>query len=118
MKQYGYVRISTVQQNIQRQIANIKAQYPEATKVMFTGINADSEAESLKKALAGAKGMGFMFGIEKNILTDKEAFDHVSYYDAVVLVERADSTSIDLINKEIELINLAGKKIASSLLVR
>ncbi|MCR5528932.1 MAG: hypothetical protein K6F49_06920 [Saccharofermentans sp.] len=101
-----------------RTVSNIKAQYPEATKVMFTGINADSEAESLKKALAGAKGMGFMFGIEKNILTDKEAFDHVSYYDAVVLVEKADMTSIELINKEIEQINLAGKKIASSLLVR
>ena len=101
-----------------RTVANIKTQYPETTKVMFTGIDAESEAETIKKALAGAKGMGFMFGIEKNILTDKEAFDHVSYYDAVVLVEKADTTSIDLINKEIEQINLAGKKIAGSMIFR
>lgn len=100
-----------------RTVSNIKTQYPETTKVMFTGIDAESEAENLKKALAGAKGMGFMFGIEKNILTDKEAFDHVGYYDAVVLVEKADSTSIDLINKEIEQIRLTGKVIAGSLIV-
>lgn len=101
-----------------RTVSNIKTQYPETTKVMFTGINAESEAENLKKALAGAKGMGFMFGIEKNILTDKEAFDHLSYYDAVVLVERVDKTSIELINKEVDQITIAGKEIVGSLLVR
>ena len=30
MKQYGYVRVSTLEQNKERQIANIKAQYPKA----------------------------------------------------------------------------------------
>ncbi len=101
-----------------RTLSNIKTQYPEATKVMFTGINAESEAESLKTALAAAKGLGFVFGIEKNILTDKDAFDHIGYYDVVVLVEKVDSTSLDLINKEIDQIDLAGKKIAGSLIVR
>ena len=101
-----------------RTLSNIRTKYPEATKVMFTGVNAESEAESLKKALESAKGMGFIFGIEKNILIDKEAFDHLGYYDVVVLVEKVDSTSVDLINKEIEQIDLAGKKIAGSLIVR
>lgn len=43
MKQFGYVRISTVQQNIQRQIANIKAQYPKAIIIQdeYTGTKMD-----------------------------------------------------------------------------
>ena len=100
-----------------RTVSNIKSQYPDVTKVMFTGINTESEAESLKKALGGAKGMGLMFGIENNILADKEAFDHLGYYDAVVLVERIDTTGVQLINKEVNQIKIAGKEVVGSLIV-
>lgn len=43
MKQYGYVRISTAQQIIERQVKNIKAQYPDAiiVKDEFTGTRMD-----------------------------------------------------------------------------
>ena len=43
MKVYGYVRVSTAKQNIDRQIRNIKAIYPEAIIVadMFSGTTAD-----------------------------------------------------------------------------
>ena len=39
MKQYGYVRISTQKQNIERQIRNIKKEYPAAIIVQdeYTG---------------------------------------------------------------------------------
>ena len=39
MKQYGYCRISTGRQNIERQIRNIKSEYPEAIiiKEVYTG---------------------------------------------------------------------------------
>ena len=39
MKQYGYCRISTKKQNIDRQVRNILTQYPNAIiiKEIFTG---------------------------------------------------------------------------------
>ena len=43
MKTYGYVRISTMQQNIERQIRNIKEKYPEAIIIQdeYTGTKMD-----------------------------------------------------------------------------
>ena len=43
MKIYGYVRISTMQQNIERQIRNIKEKYPEAIIIQdeYTGTKMD-----------------------------------------------------------------------------
>lgn len=101
-----------------RTISNIKNQYPDVSKVMFTGIRSGAEVASIKKTLEDAKGLGLVFGIEKNILTNKEAFDHLGYYDAVVLVERIDKTSVELIRKEIDQIKIAGKEIVGSLSVR
>lgn len=48
MKIYGYVRVSTMEQNIQRQIKNIKAQYPEAIIYQdeYTGRKMDRPAWS------------------------------------------------------------------------
>ena len=43
MKVYGYVRVSTMKQNIERQIRNIKAEYPDAVIVTdeYTGTKMD-----------------------------------------------------------------------------
>ena len=43
MKQYGYCRISTPQQNIDRQIRNIKKEYPNALIIeeVYTGTSQD-----------------------------------------------------------------------------
>ena len=43
MKRYGYVRISTMKQSLERQIRNIKAEYPEAVIVSdeYTGTKLD-----------------------------------------------------------------------------
>lgn len=48
MKKYGYVRVSTMEQNIERQIKNIKAQYPEAIIIQdeYTGTKMDRPAWS------------------------------------------------------------------------
>ena len=55
MKVYGYCRISRKQQNIERQIRNIKAAYPEAVIVQeaFTGTKVEGrkEFEKLLKAV-------------------------------------------------------------------
>ena len=47
MKTYGYARISRKQQNIERQIRNIKAAYPEAVIVQeaFTGTKVEGRRE-------------------------------------------------------------------------
>ena len=52
MKQYGYARISTSRQNIERQIRNIKAEYPNATivKETYTGTKFQGRKE-LEKLL-------------------------------------------------------------------
>lgn len=43
MKTYGYARVSTVKQNIERQVRNIKEQYPDAVMVQdaYTGTTLD-----------------------------------------------------------------------------
>lgn len=48
MKKYGYVRVSTMEQNIERQIKNIKAQYPEAIIIQdeYTGTKMERPAWS------------------------------------------------------------------------
>lgn len=48
MKKYGYVRVSTMEQNIERQIKNIKAQYPDAIIIQdeYTGTKMDRPAWS------------------------------------------------------------------------
>lgn len=46
MKTYGYVRVSTLQQNIERQIKNIKAEYPRAIIIQdeYTGTSMERPA--------------------------------------------------------------------------
>ena len=47
MKEYGYCRISTPQQSIDRQKRNIKAKYPKAhiSREAFTGTKVDGRKE-------------------------------------------------------------------------
>lgn len=56
-KRYGYVRVSTVKQSIERQIRNIKAEYPDAVIVTdeYTGTKMDRPgwAKVYKAAKAG-----------------------------------------------------------------
>lgn len=52
-KIYGYVRISTKKQNMERQIRNIQKEYPEAViiKEVYTGTNVDYILEGVNKYL-------------------------------------------------------------------
>ena len=108
----------TQEDAVYRALLNIKLIAPEAEKIMFTGIDSEKEVQALKSTLADVKGMSFKFGLEKNLLTDREALDHLSVYDAVVLVEKMDRTDIELLKKEIELIILSGKKIVGVMVIR
>lgn len=63
MKVYGYCRISRKQQNIERQVRNIKAAYPEAIIVQeaFTGtkIEGRKEFEKLLKGIISGDTLVF-----------------------------------------------------------
>ncbi len=101
-----------------RTVSNIKLSNPDMVKIMFTGIDSEKQVKEIKKSLEKAGNLGLQFGLEKNVLTDKEAYDHLKYYDGVVLVEKLDKSNCVLIKKEIEQIETAGKKVVGNLLVR
>ena len=101
-----------------RTVDNIKLSCPDVSKVMFTGIDSEVQIKSIKSSLEKTKDLGIQYGLEKNILTDKVAFDHLKNYDAVVLVEKIDKISTSLIKKEVEQIEIAGKKVIGTLLIR
>ena len=71
---YGYCRISTKKQNIERQERNIKATYPEALirKEVYTGTKSDrKEWSKLLKALKPFYGV-FMYNPYKYIPEHKK----------------------------------------------
>lgn len=103
---------------ISRTVKNIKSMYPDVETIAFTGAASDSYIEKLKPSLEKIKDMGLRFGLEKNILTDKEAFEHLQAYDAIVLVEKIDCADSVVIQREIEQIEIAGKKVAGAILIR
>lgn len=103
---------------IMRTVRNIKSMYPEVNTVAFTGADSEAYVGKLKPSLEKIKDLGLRFGLERNILTDKEAYDHLAAYDAVVLVEKLDRANAVVIQREVEQIEIAGKKVAGAILVR
>lgn len=108
----------TQEDAVLRTVSNIKLSNPEMVKIMFTGIDSEKQIKEIKKSLEKAGNLGLQYGLEKNILTDKEAYEHLKFYDGVVLVEKIDKVNSIVIKKEIEQIELAGKKVVGNLLVR
>ena len=74
--------------------------------------------ESIRKSLSAVKDTGITFKTEKDILTDKAAFESLIDSDAVIIVERLDKTSVALIKQEVEQIRIAGKDVVGSLILR
>lgn len=84
-KVYGYARISTKQQNIERQIRNIKTEYPEAVvlKEAFTGTKVEGRTEFVKLMKAVKAGDTIVFdsisrmsrNAEEGIKLYKECFE-------------------------------------------
>lgn len=103
---------------IVRTAFNIKAKYPDVKKVIFTGVSSEDAMESVKKVLSAVKDTGITFKTEKDILTDKAAFESLIDSDAVIIVERLDKTSVALIKQEVEQIRIAGKDVVGSLIFR
>lgn len=103
---------------IARTVSNIKAKYPDAKKVIFTGVSFADSMDDIKKTLSSVKDSGITFLVSRDILTDKEALESLNNSDAVVIVEKLDKTSIALIKKEIEQIRIFGKNVVGTLIYR
>lgn len=101
MATYGYVRISTAKQNIERQIRNILASYPDAkiTKEVFTG-----------KKFQGRKELDKL--LKKVKQGDTIVFDSVSRMSRNA--EEGVQLYMDLFDREINLIFLKERYIDTS----
>jgi len=89
-KEYGYVRISTVKQKLQRQIDNIKSLYPDATIIdeAYTGTTTDRPkwnklVEQIKKESAKGTDVTLIFDeVSRMSRNAKEGFeDYKMLYD-------------------------------------
>lgn len=74
MKQYGYVRISTVKQNLERQVRNIQQRYPEALIVreVYTGTKVQGRREFEKILMRVREGDTIIFDSVSRMSRDAE----------------------------------------------
>lgn len=103
---------------IHRTLANIKNSNEDVKSVMIIGTFTNKEKESISKSVADLKDLGLNVSVEGDILMDIKAFDNLKKYDAVVLVESLDKTSVDLIVKTINQVVLENKKVVGCLINR
>lgn len=101
-----------------RLIENISNYEEDISKVMITGNFSSSELESIKATLNENKVANISFGVEGDILENKVAFFNLKKYDAVVFVEDLDKSSIDMLNKKINQVTVANKKIVGCMIKR
>ena len=102
MKTYGYCRISTGKQNIDRQIRNIKDEYPEAMIVeeIYTGTKMEGREKWLKLIKNVREGDRIVFDSVSRMSRDAEegftAYEELyhSGIDLVFLKEPHINTSV------------------------
>lgn len=102
MKVYGYCRISTGKQNIDRQIRNIKSEYPDAYIVeeVYTGTKTSGREKWLKLMERVEKGDKIIFDSVSRMSRDAEegfaAYEKLFYkgVDLVFLKEPHINTSV------------------------
>ncbi len=122
---YGYCRISTMKQNIQRQIDNIKREYPNATIITeeYTGTKIERPAFSkLIKNLKAGDTVVFdevsrmSRNADEGIKLYTELFD--KGINLVFIKEPHINTSVyrDKLNKQIDKLNSTGNKATDKLL--
>ena len=106
----------TADDAVMRVLSGIKASSPDSKKIMFTGSVDGKILDSLKENIE-KNSKGILFGIEKNILTDNVTLDHVSHYDAVLLVEKRDKSSADMLLRQLERFDNYDKPVLGGILV-
>lgn len=125
MKTYGYCRISTMKQNIQRQIDNIKQKYPDALIITEEYTGTKIERPEFSKLMKNVKsGDTIIFDEVSRMSRDseegfklyEELFD--MGVNLIFIKEPHINTSVyrDKLNKQIEKINGTGNKATDKLL--
>lgn len=124
-KVYGYCRISTMKQSIQRQIDNIKREYPNATIITeeYTGTKIDRPA--LNKLLKNISA-GDTIVFDEVSRMSRNAADGIELYtdlfekgvNLVFIKEPHINTSVyrDKLDKQMEKLNSTGSKATDKLL--
>ena len=128
---YGYCRISTVKQKIQRQIDNIKREYPNAVIITeeYTGTttNRPNWNKLYKQAVSKAdKGEKVTIVFDEVSRMSRNAAEGIKLYEElynrgielVFIKEPHINTSVyrDKINKQIEKVNATGNKAQDKLI--
>ena len=124
-KVYGYARISTMKQNIQRQLDNIKSQYPDAILITEEYTGTTTDRPNLNKLIKNLKkGDTIIFDevsrMSRNAAEGVELYEQL--FDAginlVFIKEPHINTSVyrDKLNKQVEKLNTTGSKATDKLL--
>ena len=122
---YGYARISTMKQNIQRQLDNIKRLYPTATLITEEYSGTTTDRPNLQKLLKNLhEGDTIVFDevsrMSRNAAEGVELYEKL--FDAgvnlVFIKEPHINTSVyrDKLNKQVEKLNTTGSKATDKLL--
>lgn len=122
---YGYARISTMKQNIQRQLDNIKREYPTATLITEEYSGTTTDRPNLQKLLKNLhEGDTIVFDevsrMSRNAAEGVELYEKL--FDAgvnlVFIKEPHINTSVyrDKLNKQVEKLNTTGSKATDKLL--
>ena len=124
-KVYGYARISTMKQNIQRQLDNIKSKYPEATIISEEYTGTTTDRPKLNKLLKNIKeGDTIVFDeVSRMSRNAEEGFElYEKLFDKginlIFIKEPHINTSVyrNKLNKQIDKINSTGSKATDKLL--
>lgn len=116
---YGYARISTMKQNIERQISNIKAQYPDALIITEEYTGTTTDRPKLNKLIKNLKaGDTIIFDevsrMSRNAAEGVELYEQLFNADVnlIFIKEPHINTSVyrDKLNKQVEKVNSTGSK--------
>lgn len=124
-KVYGYCRISTMKQNIQRQIDNIKREYPNATIITEEYTGTKIERPNFSKLLKSINAGDTIIFDEVSRMS-RNASEGVALYEElfdkgvnlIFIKEPHINTSVyrDKLDKQIEKLNTTGNKATDKLL--
>jgi DNA invertase Pin-like site-specific DNA recombinase len=124
-KVYGYARISTMKQNIQRQLDNIKSKYPDATIISEEYTGTTTDRPKLNKLLKNIKEGDTIIFDEVSRMS-RNADEGVKLYEElfnkginlIFIKEPHINTSVyrDKLNKQIDKLTSTGSKATDKLL--
>lgn len=124
-KIYGYARVSTMHQNLDRQLSNIKAKYPDAVIITEKYTGTTTDRPNLNKLIKTIKeGDTLVFDevsrMSRNVEEGIELYEQLfnAGINLVFIKEPHINSSVyrDKLNKQVEKLNSTGSKATDKLL--